>query len=156
MKNMPISDKICLMITTMCGIGYTPLMPGTAASLVAVIIFLIVKSNLIFFLITVGSLIFAFSLSGDAEKILKQKDSKKIVIDDFAGMLITYLFIPHDIRFIVCGFFLFRMFDVLKVPPANIIEKYKGSLGVVGDDMIAGVYANICLQLARVVLKITS
>lgn len=156
MKNIPRSDKICLMITTLFGVGYTPLMPGTAASLAAVIIFLIVKSNLWFFLITVGSLIFAFSLSGDAERILKQKDSKRIVIDDFAGMLITYLFIPHDIRFIVCGFFLFRMLDILKIPPANKIEKCKGALGVVGDDVVAGLYANIILQLARVLLKITS
>jgi phosphatidylglycerophosphatase A len=95
-------------------------------------------------------------LSGDAEKILKQKDSKRIVIDDFAGMLITYLFIPYDIRFVVCGFFLFRMFDVLKIPPANKIEKCKGALGVVGDDVVAGVYANIVLQLTRILLNIIS
>lgn len=152
MKKLLLSDRICLAVATLFGIGYVPLIPGTAASLVAVIIFLVIKSNLWFFIITVSSLIFAFSLSGDAEKIFKQKDSKKIVIDDFSGMLITFLFIPHDIRFIVCGFFLFRMLDVLKIPPANIIEKYKGSLGVVGDDVVAGIYANIFLQLARVLL----
>jgi phosphatidylglycerophosphatase A len=67
-------------------------------------------------------------------------------------MLVTFLFIPHDPRFIITGFFLFRMFDMLKVPPANILEKYSGGKGIVGDDLIAGLYANVILHLARLVI----
>lgn len=83
-----------------------------------------------------------------------EKDSKKIVIDDFSGMLITMLFIPASLPFIFCGFFLFRALDMVKIPPANIIEKCHGAKGIVGDDIIAGIYANLILHLVRLALKI--
>jgi len=71
-----------------------------------------------------------------------------MVIDDFAGQLVTFLFVPFDWRLFWAGFFLFRMLDMLKVFPANWMEKQNGSLGVVGDDIIAGIYANIILLTA--------
>ena len=71
-----------------------------------------------------------------------------MVIDDFSGMLVTFLFVPFDWRVLWGGFFLFRMFDMLKVFPANWMEKHHGSLGVVGDDLVAGIYANIVLRIA--------
>ncbi len=133
----------------MFGIGYTPLMPGTAACVVAMFVFILVKNTFLFVIVTIVSLIVAYALSGKAEKIFGEKDCKKIVIDDFAGMLITYLFIPHETRYIVIGFFLFRMFDMLKVPPADKLEKLSGSRGIVGDDVVAGIYANVILHIAR-------
>ena len=97
----------------------------------------------------------AFAVCTRAEKALGKKDHKYMVIDDFAGMLVTFLFMPFDWRLLWAGFFLFRMFDMLKVFPADRLEKKDGSLGVVGDDLIAGVYANIILRLAaRFIFKI--
>ena len=142
-------DRWALNLSTLWGVGYTPLMPGTASCLVAVFAFVILKSSFLFFTLTVVAIILAFKYCGRAEEILKEKDSKYIVIDDFSGMLLTYLFIPADIRFIICGFFLFRMMDMLKVPPAHRIEKLPGAKGIVGDDLIAGVYANLLLHFAR-------
>jgi phosphatidylglycerophosphatase A len=86
---------------------------------------------------------------------LGQKDSKQIVIDELAGILVTFLFVPKVFSFLVVGFFLFRLFDIIKVFPANRLEKKKGSLGIVGDDLIAGVYANLVLQFLRLVLNIS-
>lgn len=137
------------MLATLFGIGKTPLCPGTAACLVGVLLFVVIKSQIIFLLLTIAVLFVSFPVSDRAEKIYKVKDCKKIVIDDFAGMMITYLFIPHDLRFIIAGFFLFRMFDMLKIPPADKFEKFPGAKGIVGDDIIAAIYANLSLQITR-------
>ena len=151
-RNISIKNKCVLAIATLFGVGYTPLMPGTAACLVALIITTLIRSQVWFIVVTILSIVFALCFSGRAENILGKKDAKEIVIDDFSGMLITYILIPYDIRFIIVGFFLFRAFDMLKVPPANRIEEYKGTLGVVGDDIVAGVYANFILHIVNVLL----
>lgn len=155
---LSLKDKILLSITTLLGVGYTPFMPGTASCVVAVLIFLILKVKIYYFIFTIISVFLAFLLSGQAEKILKEKDSKKIVIDDFSGMLVTFLFIPQSVgpAFIISGFFLFRMLDMLKIPPADRIENFDGSRGIVGDDIVAGIYANLILQAVRLLLKIFS
>lgn len=145
-------DKFCLVVATLFGAGYTPLMPGSASCILAVAVFIIVKDPIAFLIVTLISLVLAFACSGRAEKIYGEKDCKKIVIDDFAGQLVTFLFIPHDIRFILSGFFLFRMFDMLKVPPANRIESLGGAKGIVGDDLVAGIYANAILHLVRFIV----
>ncbi|MDP2923661.1 MAG: phosphatidylglycerophosphatase A [Candidatus Omnitrophota bacterium] len=151
-----LSDKTCVAITTLFGIGYAPLLGGTLASIVAVVIFILIKNQLYFFIFTTISLILAFSLSDRAEKIFEEKDCKKIVIDDFSGMLVSLLFIPYDIKFIICGFLLFRMFDAFKIPPIDRIECLPGAKGVVGDDLAAGIFTLIILHVARLALKIAS
>ncbi len=151
-RNISIKNKCVLAIATLFGVGYTPLMPGTAACLVALIITILIRSQVWFIVVTILSIVLALCFSGRAENILGKKDAKEIVIDDFSGMLITYILIPYDIRFIIVGFFLFRAFDMLKVPPADRIEKCKGTLGVVGDDIVAGVYANFILHIVNVLL----
>ena len=132
------------------------LCPGTAACIVGVGVFLFIKVRLYFFIFTFVSLILSFLLSGRAERLFGEKDCKKIVIDDFSGMLISLLFVPRRIEFIIVAFFLFRAFDMLKVPPADKIEDLQGSRGIVGDDVVAGVYTNIILQVVRLLLKISS
>jgi len=146
-RNISIKNKFILAVTTIFGLGYVPLIPGTASCVAALFVFVLIKSQLWLIIITVLSLILAFSFSGRAESILGKKDAKEIVIDDFSGMLITYILIPYDIRFIIAGFLLFRMFDMLKIPPADRIEKCNGALGIVGDDIVAGIYANIALRI---------
>ncbi len=152
-KNISIKNKCVLAIATLFGVGYTPLMPGTAACLVALLVAILIRSQAWFIIVTVLSLVLAFYFSGRAENILGKKDAKEIVIDDFSGMLITYILIPYNIKFIIVGFFLFRAFDMLKVPPANRVEKCKGALGIVGDDVVAGVYANFILHIVNVLLR---
>ena len=107
-----LSDTVSFLCATMCGVGYTPICPGTAASLLAIIPFLFIKSSLAYLILTLAVVIISFPTSNRSEKIFGEKDSKKIVIDDFAGMLITYLWIPKTAAFVVCGFFVFRMIDM--------------------------------------------
>jgi phosphatidylglycerophosphatase A len=148
-----MKDKIIIAITTLFGIGYAPFFGGTAASVVAVVIFLLIKTQFWFTIFAIFSTVLAFLLAGRAEKIFEEKDSKKIVIDDFSGMVISLLFIPHDIRLVATAFILFRMFDAFKIPPIDKIEKLKGSAGVVGDDLMAGIYTLVTLQMVRLFVR---
>lgn len=75
------------------------------------------------------------------------KDDKKVVIDEVAGMLITMLFIPVTLTSLLVGLVLFRFFDIVKPLYIRKLEKVRGGLGVMLDDVVAGVYANIILQL---------
>lgn len=150
-SELSIQDKVCLAFSSCFGAGYSKFFPGTIACLLAVLVFLVVRNPWAYLGITLLSLIVSYPISQRAEDIYKIKDCKKIVIDDFSGMLITYLFIPHVSRFIVSGFFLFRMFDMLKVPPADQMEKLPGAAGIVGDDLVAGLYANVILQFVGII-----
>lgn len=151
-----LREKAILAITTILGIGNIPLCPGTIASLFAVICFWAIK-DFVFYLIFISIIaLLAFLFSGPAETILKAKDPKQIVIDDYLGMLITFLFLPRKLVYILIGFFIFRMIDMFKLPPVDRIEKYPGALGVVGDDIIAGIYANLMIQSAIFLIKLFS
>ncbi len=145
MKNRSISLEMKL--ATLFGIGRAPIMPGTMSCLAALLVFILVQDRICYAVIALAVTVMAFLVSGPAEIALGKKDHKFIVIDDFAGMLLTYLLIPFDYRFLLVGFFLFRMLDMLKAYPANLIEKKSGALGVVGDDVMAAVYANIILHI---------
>ena len=155
-KKLAIKDLGVLSFATLFGIGYTPMCPGTASCVLAILFVVLIKSQTVFLLFTLATIIIAFYVSGKAEKLYGTKDCKKIVIDDFAGQLLTFLFIPKDMgfTFIVAGFFLFRMLDMLKIPPANKIEGLHGARGIVGDDVIAGAYACGILHVVRLLLLI--
>ncbi|MCM8831188.1 MAG: phosphatidylglycerophosphatase A [Candidatus Omnitrophica bacterium] len=155
MNKLSFKEKFIIIISSMFGIGYIKLFSGSWACILAVLFFIFLSKK-VFFIFTLISLILAFLFSSKAEKIFGQKDCKKIVIDDFAGMLVSFLFLPKDIRFIIFGFFLFRAIDFLKVPPADRLEEYTGSIGVVGDDLVASIYTNIILQLLKVAINIVS
>ncbi len=149
-------EGIVLFTASLAGLGYLPFLEGTWASLAGVFFFFSLKDRNIFFIFSLILSSLAFLVSGRAERILKEKDAKKIVIDDFSGMLVALLYLPHDFVFVGLAFFLFRALDALKVPPSDIIEKKAGAIGVVGDDLCAGIYTNIILQALRLILKISS
>jgi len=97
------------------------------------------------------AILFLFSLgiifAGEAERIYKRKDARMIVIDEACGMLLSLYFVPFGIFSVILGFFLFRIFDIMKPWPARRIEKIAGSTGIMFDDIIAALYTNLILQL---------
>ena len=95
-------------------------------------------------------IILGFAVSGKAERMFNKKDAKCIVIDEVAGMLLSLMFLPFDIKFVIIAFVLFRLLDILKPYPANRIQELKGSIGIMGDDIVAGLYTNLIML---VVLK---
>lgn len=143
-----MKTKISVILATMFGLGNVPVLGGTVGSIVGVFVYLLIPDQLVFFLFAMAAMIVAFMVCTTAERFFQQKDCKRIIIDDFSGQLIALIGVPHELKYILASFFLFRMFDSLKIYPANKIEQYDGSLGIVGDDVIAGIYAFIVLRLA--------
>lgn len=146
---MNIFKFIIKTVSTFFYVGYLPLIPGTFASLAGAYLFYLLKDNLILYsAFTLSLLIIGFFITGKAENIFAQKDSRYIVIDEVTGMFLALVLVPYSFRMFILGFFLFRILDTLKPYPANRIEHLKGSLGVMGDDIVAGLYTNIILQVA--------
>ena len=98
-------------------------------------------------LILAGTLVGIYA-STVAEKTLKEKDSKKIIIDEFIGFYVSVLYLPKTWEFAVAAFLLFRFFDILKPLFISKLEKtLSNGLGVMADDILAGIYTNIVLQI---------
>ncbi len=129
-------------------IGYLPIASGTYASIGGLLIFFLLRENSFYLQTITGLIVFlGFLTCGRAEKILKVKDSRKIVIDEVSGMLICCCFIRATFFHALVIFFLFRVFDILKPFPLNRIESLKGSIGVMLDDIFAAFYALAALYI---------
>lgn len=136
-------------IATLGFIGYLPFAPGTFGTLAAVFFMVALKpSVLLHIALTVFFIIAGIVSSGRAEELFRQKDSRHIVIDEFAGYMASLLFLPLSRSFIIAAFVLFRFFDILKPPPLRRLEYvFTGGFGIMADDMGAAVYTNLLLQL---------
>jgi phosphatidylglycerophosphatase A len=75
------------------------------------------------------------------------KDSYRVVIDEVAGMWVTMLFVPYSLSLMIAGFILFRFFDIVKPLYIRRMEAFEGGWGVMADDVLAGIYANLILQV---------
>ncbi|MFH2011277.1 MAG: phosphatidylglycerophosphatase A [Pseudomonadota bacterium] len=143
-------ERVILFVATGAYSGYSPIAPGTVGTLVGVGIYLIIcnTSPLVYSTIALFLFFPAVLVSGKAEKILNEQDSKHIVIDEIFGFIVTMAFVPSGLLYIVLGFIFFRVLDILKIFPINFFEKkVKGGYGIVLDDLLAGIYANILLQV---------
>jgi phosphatidylglycerophosphatase A len=132
------------------GVGYSPIAPGTLGTLIAIPVYYFLSEipSPLYEITLVGFFFLSVWISENAEIFFRKKDDPRIVIDEMMGFLITMLWIPRTIFFISMGFILFRFFDILKPFPIRRLEKrWKGGFGVVLDDVVAGVYSNIILQI---------
>jgi phosphatidylglycerophosphatase A len=146
-------DRIALLVATGCGLGYAPLAPGTVASAVtAAILWLVPFSRPGLLLLLVALTAAGIWAAHRAEALLGGKDPGAIVIDEVAGMTLSVLLVPLTPRVLAAGFVLFRLFDVLKPQPAQASQRITGGLGVVVDDLVAGLYALLVLVVLRALL----
>jgi phosphatidylglycerophosphatase A len=144
-------NRFFLIIATGFGVGYSPVAPGTLGTLVAIPIYYFLSDipSPLYEITLIGFFFLSVWISENAETSFGKKDDQRIVIDEIIGFLITMLWVPKTVPFIIIGFFLFRFFDILKPFPIRRLEKgLKGGYGVVLDDVAAGVYANIILHIA--------
>lgn len=145
---MNMRNFIIKTLSTFFYVGYLPFIPGTFASIAGVLLIYLLKDNsFIYILFTVVLIILGFLISGKAEKIFNKKDARFIVIDEVSGMLLSLLFIPYDIKLIVIAFILFRILDAFKPYPSDRLQRLAGSIGIMSDDIVAGLYTNIILQI---------
>jgi phosphatidylglycerophosphatase A len=140
-------------VTTGCFSGYSPIAPGTAGTLAAIPVYLL------FFYTGYGWWVYALDVivlfilgvqgANRIEAATEQKDCGIIVIDEVVGYLITMFLLPPHWLSVILGFFLFRLFDIVKPYPARKFDedpKLKG-FGVMIDDVFAGIYSNLVLQV---------
>jgi len=146
---------IYLSFVSVLGVGYSPIAPGTAGAIMACIslwffekysILSTTSSPLLFIGLIVITTILGIIASNQLEKELG-KDASIIVIDEVIGMWITMLFVPFTWLTILIGFVLFRFFDIVKPLGIRKMENFNGGLGVMADDMLAGIYSNILLLI---------
>jgi phosphatidylglycerophosphatase A len=142
--------RLAVFLATVAYCGYFPIAPGTVGSAAGLVVYLLVwwtHSPLV----EVGLIVVTFAIgtwaATHAERYFGAIDPGPVVIDEVLGMLVTLAFIPVGVSGALVGFFLFRVFDVIKPYPANRLEKYHGGFGIMADDFAAGVYANICLRI---------
>lgn len=149
-------ENIIKLTASGLGSGYAPFAPGTAGTLVGLPLFLALSSlPWPFYLAAIIGLgLVAVYVSGEAEKIFQAKDSQKIVIDEIIGQQFALFLVSPTLLHILAGFVLFRFFDIVKLFPARACERLPGGLGVVADDVVAGIYANIVLLLTIRFLQI--
>lgn len=136
-------------ITTFFGVGFLPLIPGTFGSAAGIIVFLLVYRNpALYAAVFVMCCALGFAFCGASEKIFRKKDPKYVVIDEVCGMLLCLAFLPrYSAAVLVTAFFIFRILDTTKAYPSNVIQNRHGAVGIMGDDLVAGVYGNIAMQI---------
>ena len=154
MMNSPARELI-LFIAQGAYAGKFPVAPGTAGTLVGALIQYGIRntSPLIYISITVLVCLVGTWAAGRAEIILGRKDSPSIVIDEIAGFLIAMFMVKAGWGYLAAGFALFRLFDITKPWPLHSLQAVKGGLGVMIDDIGAGIYTNITLQLAAFLIS---
>jgi phosphatidylglycerophosphatase A len=131
--------------------GYAPIASGTFGTLVAIPFVVLLKlyvTEITFAITTVILIVVSCYIAHKGEELYQEPDSSKIVIDEVAGYFVTCLFMT-ELRWDVfaAAFFIFRFFDIVKLWPASYCDKKKGGTWVVLDDVAAGVYSRIALQL---------
>ena len=149
-----ITDRVALAVATVGGAGYSPVAPGTAGSLVAVAVLWLVpfsRLELIVYFIVV-TLVGTWA-AHRAEALLGGKDPGAIVVDEVAGMTLSVLALPLTPAVLAVAFVLFRVFDVVKPPPARGSQSLRGGVGVMVDDLIAGLYALAVVGVLRGVFQ---
>ncbi len=171
-KPKGLKDHLALALTTF-GVGYIPGAPGTYGSAVGVLIYVLSgvvwvnasarfpafdgRSALSFqgwTVVVVSLCIVALTLAGiwasnRSIELLGNSDPSQAVVDEVIGLLVTFLFIPFTFswQMILIGFLLFRLFDIWKPYPIDDLQNLKGGLGICADDIVAGVYAGVCLSV---------
>lgn len=142
-----------LFIANGFGSGLAPKAPGTFGTMGAVLFFLplapmAVAHPILYLVMVTGFTMVAVWAADGAEAHYRRHDVGNIVCDEFIGFLITMTMIPANWRTVLVAFVVFRFLDIVKIPPAKQIDRgWPGGWGVVLDDVVSGVYANVVMQV---------
>ena len=141
--------QIQISFATVFGIGYMGKGAGTIAAAACCIVFFYFSppDTSMHPVAVLAIILIAGTWSAGAVEKRWGQDNSKIVIDEVAGILVTLLFVPVEGKYIAIGFVLFRFFDIVKPLGIRKTEKLHGGLGIMADDVLAGVYSRLLLQL---------
>ena len=147
---MNFKQKSVLFLATGCYVGNLPIAPGTFGSVLGLSLcyFLSKIGLLLAMFLAIAFILCAMWIAHEAEKVLQAKDPGCIVIDEIAGMILTLIGLPFNMMTIILGFAMFRGLDIWKPYPIRFLEKkLPGGVGVVMDDVAAGILSNIILRI---------
>lgn len=139
------------------GTGLVPVAPGTFGTLAGLVLYLPARRLPLvpYLLVTLAGLALGIWLCGRCARRLGQPDHPAIVWDEVVGFFVTMTAAPAGGGWLVAGFVLFRFFDILKPWPVAVLDRrVGGGLGIMLDDVLAGVYAGLCLQLGSLMLGV--
>jgi phosphatidylglycerophosphatase A len=142
--------RFAIVLATFGYVGLFPIAPGTAGSAAALVLYALLRwiGSPALDVAAIVALFAAGTWAGSvAEAQYRRTDPGYVVIDEVVGMLITLLFVPVTWIGALVGFFLFRLFDIVKPFPARQCERLHGGFGIMTDDVVAGLYGNLALRL---------
>ena len=145
-------DRLVIFLASGAYVGYLPVAPGTFGSLLALpILAALARTPLpaagVMALIAVAAAL-AMPVCGRAGRLYGQADSSRIVLDEVCGMLIAGAFFPPTLWYLGLAFLAFRFFDIVKPFPAGYFDRrVKNGVGVVADDLVAGIYAQLVVRM---------
>jgi len=144
-----LGTRLGLAVATSLGVGYVPVASGTFGSAAGLVLWAVLPSTLVVQATAIVVLFVVGSWSGSvAERHFGRTDPGEVVVDEVMGMLLTLFLTGVGWTGAVAGFFLFRVFDIVKPFPARRLEHLPGGVGVMADDAMAAIYANIALRVA--------
>ena len=152
---MNFKQKSVLFLATGCYVGNLPIAPGTFGSVLGLSLcyFLSKIGLLLAMFLTIAFILCAMWIAHEAEKVLQAKDPGCIVIDEIAGMILTLIGLPFNMMTIILGFAMFRGLDIWKPYPIRFLEKkLPGGVGVVMDDVAAGILSNLILRILLIAI----
>lgn len=152
---MNFKQKSVMFLATGCYIGNLPIAPGTFGSVLGLFLcyFLSKIGLLLALFLTIAFILCAMWIAHEAEKVLQTKDPGCIVIDEIAGMILTLIGLPFNMMTIILGFAMFRGLDIWKPYPIRFLEKkLPGGVGVVMDDVAAGILSNLILRILLIAI----
>jgi len=153
-RKTDVPAKLGLVLSSCFGIGLIPVAQGTFGTLAGIPLAIalahlppLAGAYVLFFFV-----LLAIWASEKSARALEKGDPAEVVIDETAGLLLTLYLLPATGFNLCLGFLLFRLFDILKPYPIRRLERIGGGPGIVLDDLLAGVYANICIRVLTLIL----
>jgi len=149
-------STLATLLATGGGAGYSPIAPGTAGTAVGLALFWPVARLPIAPLLGIVGLVLLVGVAagGHVARRARRKDPGLVVIDEIVGMWVTLLWLPFSPTTAVLGFLVFRVMDIVKPYPARQLEGLPGGLGIMADDVMAGIYANLLLRVIGLVVPL--
>lgn len=154
-RDMPDEvKKGAVVFATLFGIGYCPFAPGTLGTLAALIVCFFLPTNSLIYIVWIAAVTaVSIPISYAAEQYFLVEDDRRIIIDELAGYMVAVAFIPKTWIYFLAAFILFRIFDIFKISFIRKSQTLPWGIGIVVDDLLAGLVSNFILQITRLILN---
>lgn len=147
---------LIVLLGTGLGVGFLPKAPGTFGSVLGSVLAAFLKSGSgeWYPLIVLASILLSIPVCGMVGRWMNSKDPQIVVLDEIVAVMLVQAWFPVTVGYVLSGFFWFRVFDILKPPPARQLERLSGGWGIVSDDLMAAVYATAAVWVTGLLIPL--